>query len=61
MKDPDKNDSELTSNEDEISAQKVDPKDTEIPANDGLKTSKNSQGLTWQGPADEQANEEGGA
>lgn len=55
MKNPEDKNQEINANEDEVSAAKADVNDTALPANDAFKTSKKSQGLTWQGPADEQA------
>ncbi len=55
MNNPDNNNSEINKNEDEVSAQKADVNATALPANDGFKTGNKDNGMTWQGPLDEQA------
>ena len=52
---PDNDNAEINKNEDEVSAQKADVNATALPANDGFKTGKQNNGMTWQGPLDEQA------
>jgi hypothetical protein len=58
MKNPDKNNQDINNTQDEISAAKSDINDNAQPADDGFKTGKQSHGLTWETPMDEQAFDE---
>jgi hypothetical protein len=55
MSNPDNDNTEINKNQDEVSAQKADVNATALPANDGFKTGNRDNGMTWQGPLDEQA------
>jgi hypothetical protein len=51
----DNDNQKINKNEDEVSAEKADVNAKATPANDGFKTGKKGNGMTWQGPLDEQA------
>lgn len=55
MKNPFKNTGNIGKSENEISAEKADVNEKSKPANDGFKSADKSNGLTWEGPSDEQA------
>ncbi|HEY0057107.1 MAG TPA: hypothetical protein VGB63_17285 [Pedobacter sp.] len=55
MKSSDENNQQIHKKEDEVSAEKADVNAKSTPANDGFKTGDKSNGMTWQGPLDEQA------
>lgn len=55
MKNQPKNNENIGKYEDEIGAEQADKNAAAKPADDGFKSSDKSNGLTWEGPSDEQA------
>lgn len=55
MKNQPENNENIGNQEDEIAAEKADKNAVAKPADDGFKSEDKSNGLTWEGPSDEQA------
>lgn len=52
---PENDNEEINENQDETTAQHADINSEAMPADDGFKTGKKSNGLTWEAPLDEQS------